>query len=111
MRKVFKDGIFPSDIGCYTLGLQLGAVDTTICMGASITIASGISHSGEEHEVVATIGDSTFLHAGIPGLLNAVYNGARMILIILPLPGKQHAGSPPPRYRWRHYAGHAALHM
>lgn len=83
MRKVFKDGIFPSDIGCYTLGLQLGAVDTTICMGASITTASGISHSGEEHEVVATIGDSTFLHAGIPGLLNAVYNGARMILIIL----------------------------
>lgn len=83
MRKVFKDGIFPSDIGCYTLGLQLGAVDTTICMGASVTIASGIAHSGEEREVVATIGDSTFLHTGIPGLLNAVYNGARMILIIL----------------------------
>jgi len=83
MRKVFKDGIFPSDIGCYTLGLQLGAVDTTICMGASVTVASGISHSGEEREVVATIGDSTFLHTGIPGLLNAVYNGAKMILVIL----------------------------
>jgi len=83
MRKVFKEGIFPSDIGCYTLGLQLGAVDTTICMGASITVGSGIAHSGEEREVVATIGDSTFLHTGIPGLLNAVYNGARMILVIL----------------------------
>ncbi|MCU0632405.1 MAG: indolepyruvate ferredoxin oxidoreductase subunit alpha [Methanolinea sp.] len=83
MRKVFRDGIFPSDIGCYTLGLQLGAVDTTICMGASVTIASGIAHSGEERDIVATIGDSTFLHTGIPGLLNAVYNGARIILVIL----------------------------
>jgi indolepyruvate ferredoxin oxidoreductase alpha subunit len=44
MRKVFRDGIFPSDIGCYTLGLQLGAVDTTICMGASIT--SGAASPG-----------------------------------------------------------------
>jgi len=83
MKKVFKDGIFPSDIGCYTLGLQLGAVDTTICMGASVTIGSGIYHSGEEREIVATIGDSTFFHTGIPGLLNAVYNGARMTLVIL----------------------------
>ncbi len=83
MKKVFKDGIFPSDIGCYTLGLQLGAVDTTICMGASVTVASGIMHSGEERDVVATIGDSTFLHTGIQGLLNAVYNGAKMTLVIL----------------------------
>lgn len=83
MRKVFSDGIYPSDIGCYTLGLQLGAVDTTICMGASITVGSGIYHSGEKADIVATIGDSTFLHTGIPGLLNAVYNGANMTLIIL----------------------------
>jgi indolepyruvate ferredoxin oxidoreductase alpha subunit len=83
IKRVFKDGIYPSDIGCYTLGLQLGAVDTTICMGASITVGSGISHAGEERDVVATIGDSTFLHTGIPGLLNAVYNGARMTIVIL----------------------------
>lgn len=83
MRKVFRDGIFPSDIGCYTLGLQLGAVDTTICMGASITIGSGIARSGEERPVVCTIGDSTFLHTGIPGLVNAVYNGADMVVVIL----------------------------
>ncbi len=83
MKKVFRDGIFPSDIGCYTLGLQLGAVDTTICMGASITVGSGIAHSGEERDVVCTIGDSTFLHTGIPGLLNAVYNGANIIVVIL----------------------------
>jgi indolepyruvate ferredoxin oxidoreductase alpha subunit len=83
MKKVFRDAVYPSDIGCYTLGLQLGAVDTTICMGASITVASGISHAGEERDVVCTIGDSTFLHSGMPGLLNAVYNGAKMTVIIL----------------------------
>jgi len=83
IRKVFRDGIYPSDIGCYTLGLQLGVVDTTICMGASITVGSGIAHSGEEQDVVCTIGDSTFLHTGIQGLLNAVYNNARMTVVIL----------------------------
>ena len=83
MRKVFKDGIFPSDIGCYTLGLQMGAVDTTICMGASITIGSGIAHAIEGAEVVSTIGDSTFLHTGVNGLVNAVYNGANQTIIIL----------------------------
>jgi indolepyruvate ferredoxin oxidoreductase alpha subunit len=83
IKKVFKDAIYPSDIGCYTLGLQLGVVDTTICMGASITVASGIAHSGEPHEVVCTIGDSTFLHTGIQGLMNAVYNGADMTVVIL----------------------------
>jgi indolepyruvate ferredoxin oxidoreductase alpha subunit len=83
IKKVFKDAIYPSDIGCYTLGLQLGVVDTTICMGASITVGSGIAHSGEKREVVCTIGDSTFLHTGIQGLLNAVYNGANMTVVIL----------------------------
>jgi len=83
IRKVFKDAIYPSDIGCYTLGLQLGVVDTTICMGASITVASGIAHSGETRDVVCTIGDSTFLHTGIQGLMNAVYNGATITVVIL----------------------------
>ena len=83
IKKVYKDAIYPSDIGCYTLGLQLGAVDTTICMGASITVASGIAHSGEPRDVICTIGDSTFLHTGIQGLLNAVYNGANMTVVIL----------------------------
>jgi indolepyruvate ferredoxin oxidoreductase alpha subunit len=83
IKKVFKDAIYPSDIGCYTLGLQLGVVDTTICMGASITVASGFSHAGETHDIVCTIGDSTFLHTGIQGLLNAVYNGADITVVIL----------------------------
>lgn len=84
IKKVFKEAaIYPSDIGCYTLGLQLGAVDTTICMGASITVGSGLAHSDESHDVVCTIGDSTFLHSGIQGLMNAVYNGANMTVVIL----------------------------
>ena len=83
IKKVFRDGIFPSDIGCYTLGLQLGVVDTTICMGASITVASGMAQAGETHDIVCTIGDSTFLHTGIQGLLNAVYNHARITVVIL----------------------------
>jgi len=83
IKKVFRDAIYPSDIGCYTLGLQLGTVDTCICMGASITVASGIAHSGEPRDVVCTIGDSTFLHTGIQGLMNAVYNGANMTVVIL----------------------------
>jgi len=83
IKRVFKDAVYPSDIGCYTLGLQLGVVDTTICMGASITVASGIAQSGEERDVICTIGDSTFLHTGIQGLMNAVYNGANITVVIL----------------------------
>jgi indolepyruvate ferredoxin oxidoreductase alpha subunit len=83
IKRVFRDAIYPSDIGCYTLGLQLGAVDTTICMGASITVGSGIAHSGDPRDVICTIGDSTFLHTGIQGLMNAVYNGAKMTVVIL----------------------------
>ncbi|MFY9801212.1 MAG: indolepyruvate ferredoxin oxidoreductase subunit alpha [Methanoregula sp.] len=83
IKKVFKDAIYPSDIGCYTLGLQLGVVDTTICMGASITVASGFSHAGDPRDIVCTIGDSTFLHTGIQGLINAVYNGANITVVIL----------------------------
>jgi indolepyruvate ferredoxin oxidoreductase alpha subunit len=84
MKSVFKEeSIFASDIGCYTLGTQLGAVDTCLCMGASITIASGLSLSGIDNKVACTIGDSTFLHTGIPGLINAVYNKANITVVIL----------------------------
>jgi len=84
LKSVFKDeAIFASDIGCYTLGTQLGAVDTCLCMGASITIASGLSLSGIGNKVACTIGDSTFIHTGIPGLINAVYNRANITVVIL----------------------------
>jgi len=87
IRKVRPKAIFTSDIGCYTLGLNMGAVDTCLDMGAAITMASGLYHSFAQDKVrqpiVATIGDSTFFHSGTVGLLNAVYNGARFILVIL----------------------------
>lgn len=84
IKEVFgKNAVFPSDIGCYTLGIHSGVVDTTICMGASISMASGIAHSGEKKAVCCTIGDSTFLHTGINSLMNAVYNSAKMTVAIL----------------------------
>lgn len=87
IRKSKPKAIFTSDIGCYTLGLNLGAVDTCLDMGAAITMASGFYHAfsqdGVDQSIVATIGDSTFFHSGPAGLLNAVYNGARFILVIL----------------------------
>jgi indolepyruvate ferredoxin oxidoreductase alpha subunit len=84
LKSVFKEeSIFASDIGCYTLGTQLGAVDTCICMGASITVASGLSFSGIKNKIACTIGDSTFMHTGIPGLINAVYNKADITVVIL----------------------------
>jgi indolepyruvate ferredoxin oxidoreductase alpha subunit len=87
IRKVNPKAIFTSDIGCYTLGINLGAVDTCLDMGAAITMASGFYHAFSQDEVhqpiVATIGDSTFFHSGTAGLLNAVYNDARFVLVIL----------------------------
>jgi len=87
IKKARPKAIFTSDIGCYTLGLNLGAVDTCLDMGASITMASGFYHAFKQDQaqqpIVATIGDSTFFHSGTAGLLNAVYNGARFILVIL----------------------------
>ena len=87
IRKARPKAIFTSDIGCYTLGLNLGVVDTCLDMGAAITMASGFYHAfsqdGVNQPIVATIGDSTFFHSGTAGLVNAVYNDARFILVIL----------------------------
>ena len=88
IKASFPGGIFPSDIGCYTLGLNLGAVDTCHCMGAGISQAAGFYRAyaaggGEFPTIVATIGDSTFFHAGVPALVNAVFHQARFILVIL----------------------------
>ena len=77
--------IITGDIGCYTLATYppLRAMDTTACMGASIGQALGMEKAGVGGKVVAIIGDSTFLHSGITGLVDAVYNKARITLIIL----------------------------
>ena len=87
IRKAMPRAIFPSDIGCYTLGSNLGVVDTVLDMGAGITMASGFWNAyiqdGVEKPIVATMGDSTFFHSGTTGLINAVYNDARFVLVIL----------------------------
>jgi indolepyruvate ferredoxin oxidoreductase alpha subunit len=72
------------DIGCYTMGAlpPYEAEHTTFCMGASIGTAVGLEKAGHER-VVAVIGDSTFVHAGIPPLIDAVYNGSNLTLVIL----------------------------
>jgi indolepyruvate ferredoxin oxidoreductase alpha subunit len=76
------------DIGCYTLGAlpPLNAMDTCVCMGASVTNAHGMEKAlGREFskKLVAVIGDSTFFHSGITGLANAVYNKGNLNLVIL----------------------------
>lgn len=84
MRKAFgRSAVFPSDIGCYTMAVPMGTVDTCLCMGASITLASGIRFGGEEKGICCSLGDSTFLHGGMTGLLNAAYNKARITVTIL----------------------------
>jgi len=88
IKETFPKGIFPSDIGCYTLGMNFGAIDTCHCMGACISQGAGFYHAYAEDgpsfpTTVVTIGDSTFFHAGIPGLINAVIQGARFILVVL----------------------------
>jgi indolepyruvate ferredoxin oxidoreductase, alpha subunit len=87
LKQAFPDGLFPSDIGCYTLGMNMDTVDTVHDMGAAITFASGLYHAYEQDggrpPIIATIGDSTFYHSGPAGLTNAVYNGARFVLVIL----------------------------
>ena len=84
MRRVYgKKAIYPSDIGCYTMAVGMGTVDTCLCMGASISLASGIRFGGETEGICASLGDSTFLHGGMTGLLNAAYNKARITVTIL----------------------------
>lgn len=80
--------VVTGDIGCYTLGANapLSAMDTTLCMGGSITMAHGMEMArGREfaRSLVAVIGDSTFLHSGLTGLINMCYNGATGTVIIL----------------------------
>ncbi len=89
------------DIGCYTLACldPLRGMDTTVSMGSSIGNAIGMVKAGETKPVIATIGNSTFLHAGIPSLINAVYNQANITVLLLDnhvtamTGGQQHPGT------------------
>ena len=100
------------DIGCYTLGAvaPLSAIDSVYCMGASISSLHGTCKvRGEEDKFVSVIGDSTFMHSGMTGLVNVVYNGGNTTTMILdnsitgmtghqdnPLTGKTLMGQPAP---------------
>jgi indolepyruvate ferredoxin oxidoreductase, alpha subunit len=83
-----KEVIVTGDIGCYTLGSYPphNAMDTCVCMGASITLGHGIEKAlapDDKRRVVTMIGDSTFFHAGLPGLVNTVYNKGSSITIVV----------------------------
>jgi indolepyruvate ferredoxin oxidoreductase alpha subunit len=75
---------YSTDIGCYALGIAspLKVGDIMTCMGASIGTAEGIRKATDSN-TLAIIGDSTFFHAGIPGLINAVYNNHRIVVVVL----------------------------
>ncbi|MEW6665273.1 MAG: indolepyruvate ferredoxin oxidoreductase subunit alpha [Thermodesulfobacteriota bacterium] len=78
------DAVYPTDIGCYTLGLlpPISMADLGICMGSSVSTSCGIARTSDQ-KVAAFIGDSTFFHAGITGLINAVHNNHKFTLVIL----------------------------
>jgi len=78
------DTICPTDIGCYTLGFlpPLSMGDFLICMGSSIGTSCGFSKATRK-KIISFIGDSTFFHSGIPGLINAVFNKHNATLVIL----------------------------
>ena len=85
VRKVFgKQTVYCNDIGCYTLayGEPLDSCDLLLCMGSSITQASGIARV-TNRRTVAYIGDSTFFHSGLPALANAVQAGDQITVVIL----------------------------
>lgn len=74
-----------ADIGCHTLGFQepyrMGEV--LLCMGASTGIGSGLALFNDSRPVVAFLGDSTFFHAGLPGIINALFNNHNLILVVM----------------------------
>jgi indolepyruvate ferredoxin oxidoreductase alpha subunit len=80
----YESPVVTSDIGCYTLAAipPDSAIESCVCMGASIGMARGAADAGL-HPVIATIGDSTFLHSGLPALLDAVASNSNLTLIIL----------------------------
>lgn len=84
-----KDIMISGDIGCYTLaaGEPYNAMNSTVCMGASISVGHGaqqvFNRAGVKRKVVTVLGDSTFFHTGVESLINTVYNGSNTINIIL----------------------------
>ncbi|MDR3336114.1 MAG: 4Fe-4S binding protein [Treponema sp.] len=116
-----RKAVYSGDIGCYTLGNAppLDMVDTCLCMGAGVAMAQGINRSesaflerGKNRERlplnIAFIGYSTFFHTGIPGVVNAVYNGADIIVVILDNSTAAMTGNQPHPGMGRNAAGNPA---
>jgi indolepyruvate ferredoxin oxidoreductase alpha subunit len=79
------DVVVTGDIGCYSLGVfpPLNRMDTILCMGAGISMTQGLIKAGEKKKVVGMVGDSTFFHSGITGILDLVHNrGAATIIVV-----------------------------
>ncbi len=73
------------DIGCYTLGAlpPRSSLHTCLCMGGGVTVHEGLRRGMQNGKIVGVVGDSTFVHSGVTGLINAVYNGVKGLIIIL----------------------------
>jgi indolepyruvate ferredoxin oxidoreductase alpha subunit len=78
------DVVVTGDIGCYSLGVfpPLNRMDTILCMGAGVSMTQGFEKGGEPKRIVGMVGDSTFFHSGITGLLNIAYNRGSSIIIV-----------------------------
>jgi indolepyruvate ferredoxin oxidoreductase alpha subunit len=85
LRRIKRTTIISGDIGCYSMGVlpPFEAMDTLTSMGASIGMGHGLKQAGAQEKVVATIGDSTFFHAGLSPLANAVYNKGNFVTAVL----------------------------
>ena len=79
------DVVVTGDIGCYSLGVSppLNRIDTILCMGGGITMAHGMDCAGNDKKVVGIVGDSTFFHSGMTGLLDIAYNKGKSTIIVL----------------------------
>ena len=79
------DVIVTGDIGCYSLGVfpPLSRTDVILCMGGGISMAHGIEKAGGQKKVVGVVGDSTFFHSGITGLLDVVYNRGNSVIVVV----------------------------
>ena len=79
------DVLVTGDIGCYSLAVfpPLNRTDVILCMGGGISMAHGLEKSGEKRKVVGVVGDSTFFHSGITGLLDIVYNRGKATIIVV----------------------------
>ncbi len=101
LRRHRRRVVIAGDIGCYSMGVlpPFEAMDMLISMGASIGMAHGFKQAGGQEKVVATIGDSTFFHAGLSPLANAVYNKSNIVVAVLDnritamTGGQQHPGT------------------